>query len=129
MKKRILIIDDDLLLNKINEKVLHTAGLVKELHIVLNGSQAIDYLTNRIEKNYALPEFIILDLHMPVMGGFDFIDHFQQMDFPGKSTIQLIVFTSSSSPKDKQKARDRGISHYLNKPYLLRNLTNIVIGS
>jgi CheY-like chemotaxis protein len=129
MKKRILIIDDDKLLNKINEKVLHAAGLVKELHIVVNGIQAIDYLTARIEKNYPLPEIIILDLHMPVMGGFDFIDRFKEMEFPGKSNIQIVVFTSSSSPRDRQKARDRGIEHFVNKPYLLRSLTDIVMRS
>jgi CheY-like chemotaxis protein len=129
MKKRILIIDDDPLLNKINEKVLHAAGLVKELHILLNGQQALDYLQNRIEKNYPLPDIIILDLHMPVMDGFAFTENFRNLNFPGKSNIELVVFTSSSSVKDRQKAHDLGIQHYLNKPYLLRGLTDIVMRS
>lgn len=127
MKKRILIIDDDKLLNKINEKVLVAAGVVSELHIVLNGRQAIEYLENRLEKNYSLPEIIVLDLHMPVMDGFAFIEAFNKMDFHGKSKIELVVFTSSSSPKDKQKALAAGIRHYLNKPYLLRGLVDIMM--
>jgi CheY-like chemotaxis protein len=127
MKKRILIIDSDKQLNKINEKVLSAAGLVSELHIVMNGQEALDYLTNRIVKGYPLPEIIIFDLHLPVMNGFDFIEQFQQMEFDGKSNIELIVFTSSSSIRDKQKATGLGIRHYLNKPYLLRGLSDIVL--
>lgn len=127
MKKRILIIDDDKLLNKINEKVLVAAGVVNELHIVLNGKQAMEYLENRLEKNYPLPEIIVLDLHMPVMDGFAFIDAFNNLSFPGKSKIELVVFTSSSSIKDKQKALAAGVRHYLNKPYLLRGLVDIMM--
>src|SRR5690348_13972277 len=100
MKKRILIIDDDRVLNKINEKVLLVAGLVKELHIVENGRQAIDYIKTRLSKSDPLPEIIIFDLHLPIMDGFSFIDVFQEMEFAGKSSIELVVFTSSSNPRD-----------------------------
>ena len=127
MKKRILIIDDDKLLNKINEKVLIAAGVVNELHIVLNGQQALDYLENRRSKEYPLPDIIVLDLHMPVMDGFAFIEEFNKLTFPGKSKIELVVFTSSSSPRDKQRAIAAGIRHYLNKPYLLRGLVDIMM--
>ncbi len=126
MKKRILIIDDDRVLNKINEKVLLVAGLVKELHIVENGRQAIDYLKTRLTKSDPLPEIIIFDLHLPIMDGFSFIDVFQEMEFAGKSNIELVVFTSSSNPRDRQKALGKGITHYLSKPYLLRGLSDII---
>lgn len=127
MKKRILIVDNDVQLNKINEKVLSAAGLVNELHIVVNGQEALDYLTTRIVKGYPVPDIIILDLHMPVMNGFDFITQFNQMEFDGKPNIELVVFTYSSSIRDKQKAIALGIRHYLNKPYLLRGLSDIML--
>jgi CheY-like chemotaxis protein len=126
MKKRILIIDDDLFLNKINEKVLNAAGIVSELHIVKNGQEALDYLALRLEKKYQLPEIIVLDLHMPLIDGFQFMDEFQKLDFPGRSRIELVVFTSSSSPKDKQRATDLGVRNYISKPYLLRGLTDVI---
>jgi len=126
MKKRILLIDDDHLLNRINEKVLLAAGFVSELHVVLNGRQALDYLLNRALKCYPLPDLIILDLHMPVMDGFAFLDEFQKLDFAGKSAVEVVVFTASSSPKDIQKVQAYGIHHYISKPYLLRGLTGII---
>jgi CheY-like chemotaxis protein len=126
MKKRILIVDADRALNKINEKVLCSAGIVNELHITTNGLDGINYIKNRIEKNYPLPDIIILDLNIPVLSGFEFIDEFQKIDFPGKSTIEIVIFTSSSNPKDKLKAQLRGIRNYLDKPYILRGLVDII---
>lgn len=126
MKKRVLIIDDDVQLNKINEKILVSSGLINELHISTNGKEALDYLKARTEKKYPLPQIIILDLDMPVINGFGFIDAFQSLDIPGKATIELIVFTSSSSTKDRQKAIDKGIKHFIEKPYLLRPLRDII---
>jgi CheY-like chemotaxis protein len=127
MKKRILIIDNDKQLNKINESVLITSGMVNELHIASNGQEALDYFRSRVENNYTLPQIVILDLHLPVLDGFEFIDEFGKLNFPGKAGIELVVFTYSSSLKDKQRALSKGIQHYLPKPYLLRNLMSIVL--
>jgi len=129
MKKRILIVDDDKLLNKINEKALAAAGMVKELHVALNGMEALEYLRVRINRNYPLPDIIIMDLHMPVMDGFEFLDRYAELDFAGKAKIEIVVFTSSSSPSDRQKVMDRGVTNYLNKPYLLRGLNAIMARS
>lgn len=126
MKKRILIIDDDIMLNKINEKVLVAAGIVSELHVTNNGVEGMNYLQHRIDKSYSLPEIIILDLDMPLMNGFEFIEGFQKLQFPGKSAIEIVVFTGSSNPKDKQKATALGIRHYINKPYLVRGLIDVI---
>lgn len=126
MKQRILLIDDDKQLNQINQKILVSAGIVNELHIVTNGREALLYLKSRIEKGYPLPDIIILDLYMPVMSGFEFLDAFHEADFPGKSKIEIVVFTGSSNPKDKEKAIQKGIRHYLAKPYLLRGLKDVI---
>lgn len=126
MKQRILIIDGDRSLNKINEKVLHKAGVVSELHMAPNGREALDYLSNRIIKNYSLPDLIIFELNMPVMDGFEFMDEFNKLDFPGKRNIELVVFSESTNWKDRQRAVSRGIKNYIDKPYLLRGLNEII---
>ena len=126
MKKRILIVDPDKQLNQINEKILKSSGLVSEVHIASNGLEALDYLHSRIEKEYSLPDIIILELNMPVMNGFKFLDHFREMNFPNKAGIEIVVFTASSNPSDKQKAVARGVKHYLEKPYILRGLNDVI---
>jgi CheY-like chemotaxis protein len=125
-KKRILIVDDDMQLNKIHEKILPSSGLATEVHTALNGKEALDYLNMRIEKNYPLPNIIIVDLDMPVMNGFQFIDEFNALSVPGKSKIEVIVFTSSSNVSDRKKAFSKGIRHFVSKPYLVRPLSDII---
>lgn len=126
MKKRILIIDDDKQLNQINQKVLVSSGLVSELHFAENGKEGLEYLFSRIEKGYPLPDIIIIDLIMPGMNGFEFIDTFNELEFHGKYKITLVVFTGSSNPNDKRRAVSKGIRHYLEKPYLLRGLNDVI---
>ena len=122
----VLLVDDDIQLNKIHEKILPSSGLASEVHTALNGKEALDYLEARIEKGYPLPNIIIVDLDMPVMNGFEFIDNFNALSIPGKSKIEVIVFTSSSSPSDRIKAISKGIRHYLSKPYLIRPLNDVI---
>lgn len=126
MEKRILLVDDDIQLNKIHEKILPSSGLASEVHTALNGKHALEYLQARLEKGYPLPSIIIVDLDMPIMDGFEFIDAFNALSFPGKNKIEVIVFTSSSSPRDRQKAISKGIRYYLSKPYLVRALHDVI---
>lgn len=128
MKKRILIIDDDKQLNLINQKILTASGMVGELHIVNNGKEGLDYLTLRSQRGYPLPDIIILDLHMPVMDGFQFIDAYNAMTLAGKYKIELIVFSATTSQKDKQKVFAKGIKHFLDKPYILMGLKQVIRG-
>lgn len=129
MKKRILIVDGDRYLNKVNEKVISSSGIVEELHIVMNGREALEYLRKCLNKEHALPHIIIFDLQLPLMDGFQFMDHLQTLGIPGRENIELVVFTASSNPRDQQRAILKGIRHYINKPYLLRSLSDIVMQS
>lgn len=126
MKARILLIDNDKQLNKINEKVLLASGLVSELHIASNGRTGLEYLIGRVERHYQMPDLIILELNLPIMTGFEFMHELNSMEFTGKNKIELVVFTSSSNPMDKQRAISLGVRHYLNKPYLLRGLSAVL---
>lgn len=126
MKKRVLIIDDDKQLNLINQKILTASGLVSELHIVNNGKEGLDYLISRSEKSYPLPDIIVLDLHMPVMDGFAFVDAYKQLTFPGKYKIEIVVFSATTSQKDRQAIFAKGIKHFLSKPYILLGLKQII---
>lgn len=127
MKKRLLIIDSDVHLNKLNEKVLRSSGIVDDLHIVNNGQDALDYLQTLLDNNSSLPDVIVFELQMPIVNGFEFIDQFSKFEISEKETVELVVFTASSKPSDRQKAISKGIRHYLSKPYLLRGLRDILL--
>jgi len=125
--KKILLVDDESIFNFLHKRMLELAGLVDEIHISLNGVQALDFLTTNLAGN--LPDVILLDLSMPVMDGLSFIDTFNQLDVPNKEKISIVVITSSLAERDRLRAKELGIKHYLVKPVDQEELCAAVIGA
>ncbi len=116
MKKNVLLVDDDHIFNYLNEKIIQRMGFSDEIHSARNGQEAIDLLNRYLSGSSSLPDIIFLDLNMPVMDGFAFIEAFKRMNMPGKEKISIIIVTSSQDPQDIARAKSLGIDHYLTKP-------------
>ena len=114
--KNILLVDDDNIFNFLNTKLLHQSGIAEEIHTALNGKEALDLLNNYYTGAFALPDVILLDLNMPVMDGFTFLEAFKKLSLPRKEKVRIIIVTSSDNPKDRAKAKEMGITLYLTKP-------------
>jgi CheY-like chemotaxis protein len=91
-------------------------GAVNEIHSALNGKEAIDLLNDYFQGSRAMPDIIFLDLNMPIMDGFGFIEAFRKLNIPNKEKVRIVIVTSSQDPKDMERARSMGIQHYLTKP-------------
>jgi len=116
MMKRVLLVDDDKICNFIAESTLNRLGVAKEVHSALNGQEALDLFNGYFQGEVAVPDIIFLDLNMPIMDGFQFIDAFKKLDFPKKENILIVILTSSMNPQDIQQAKSLGIDHYMAKP-------------
>lgn len=116
MKKSILLIEDDYVCNFLSTKVLEKMGIFKEIHAAVNGKEAIDFLNTYFKSSGSTPDFILLDLNMPVMDGFGFLEAFKTLSLVNKENIKIIIVTSSANPGDISKAKKMGIEHYLVKP-------------
>lgn len=115
----ILLIDDDPMSST------YSSLIVKKLHPKVNllsfqsGIDALSYLQNQ---NNPKPNIILLDINMPVMNGWDFMEEFQQLSLP----IEVIIITSSNEPSDKEKCRTyKGISDLFIKPLSVENVKNL----
>jgi CheY-like chemotaxis protein len=126
----VLLVDDDDATNFINKLLIHKFDLTDELVIAKNGKEALDFLQKRMDKNdsnlNAFPELILLDINMPVMDGFGFLEAFDTLDLPQKSKIKIAVLTTSMNPKDIDKVKALGVSDFLNKPLSKATLQNLV---
>lgn len=114
--KNILLVDDDNIFNFINTKLLESSGIAGEIHTAGNGQEALDLLNNYFTGTASLPDVILLDLNMPVMDGFGFIEAFKKLRLPKKENVSIVIVTSSADPNDMRRAKEMGITTYLTKP-------------
>ena len=116
MKKNIMLVDDDKIFNFLSEKTISSLGLTNEIHFALNGKQALELLEMYRDEKIQRPDLIFLDLNMPIMNGYQFIEAFTALDLPEKHKITIVVLSSSSDPKDLLRTRELGIKYYFSKP-------------
>lgn len=124
--KNVLLVDDDEVCNFLNTHLLQTAGIAKEIHSALNGKQAIDLLNNYYMGSSAFPDVILLDLNMPIMDGFEFLEAFKRINLAEQKKVTIIIVTSSHNPNDLEKARQIGVTGYLTKPVTVESLMAIL---
>jgi CheY-like chemotaxis protein len=123
-RKHVLLVDDDTIFQMLGAKALHRVG-VNETRIqkALNGRQALDMLK---DPGCPRPDVILLDLNMPIMNGFEFLEAFNKLTPLEKNDTQVVVVTSSASPGDIEKAKALGANEYLTKPLLDEQLTAVL---
>ena len=119
MKKkvnRVLLVDDDEDANFYQQNLIKKAGFAEKVDIAYNGKEALDYLNACIKGKQPLPEIIFLDLNMPQMNGWNFLEKYNQLDEAIKSKIVLIILTSSVNPDDAERAgKTPEVKGYQNK--------------
>jgi CheY-like chemotaxis protein len=73
-----------------------------------------------------VPDIILLDLQMPLMNGFAFLEAFQRLDYANKSRIAIVLLSCSVSEADREYAMSLGVSQCLTKPLTLAALNTVV---
>lgn len=119
MLEQILCIDDDPISLMLCKKVISKSLFSKEIITAQNGEEALHHFhTLKYNKNKtSKPELIFLDLNMPIMGGWEFLDHFTSKDYTEFNTAKVIVLSSTIDPDDLAKAKKYPIIiDFLSKP-------------
>ncbi len=107
------------------ETIMEDVNFCDHLIIFHNGKEALDQLKALIESGGRLPEIIFLDLNMPVMDGWEFLDEFTLI--PTKKQILIYIVTSSIDPADIERTKEyEKISGYIVKPVTMDNLREIL---
>ena len=114
----ILLIDDDEPTNFLNRMVIEEVDCASRVEIMQSARDALKYLTNTTpEGDYPRPDLVFLDINMPAMDGWEFIEKYNQLPELQKAKIIVVMLTTSFNPEDELKARKiAGVSGFKNKP-------------
>ncbi len=120
-----LIDDDEIYLFSV-KKVIEVNNLSERVLEFRNGQDAIDFFAQCSDNDQDLPDVIFLDINMPVMNGWEFIEEFKKIRPRLSKDIMLYVVSSSVDKSDLEKARSfANVNDYLTKPISATQLKNI----
>ncbi len=105
----ILLIDDDDITNFINERVIKRDNYANNITVMHSSEDALRYLST-ITSN-AKPDLILLDINMPAMNGWEFIEEYKKIDASITKDIRLVMLTTSINPDDRMKALENSHIH------------------
>lgn len=119
--KYAMLVDDSELDNFINQKIIETNYFAGKVYVSSGSVSALEFLCNLtisgFETLHVFPEIIFIDINMPMMNGFQFIENLKKRLPEYFSSLKLVILTSSDGKKDRLKAEEicAGII-FLNKP-------------
>lgn len=118
--RSVMLIDDNEIDNLINQKMVESASITDHIYIHTGARSAIEFLRN-IEKleiaDQVLPDVIFLDIDMPLMDGFQFLDEFEKLMTTTRKKCRIVMLTSSINPQDVNRSKKySSVKLYLNKP-------------
>ncbi|HRI78090.1 MAG TPA: response regulator [Cyclobacteriaceae bacterium] len=118
--RSVMLIDDNEIDNLINQKMIEAASITEHIYVHTGAKSAIEFLKNMEKLDVAdkvLPDLIFLDIDMPLMDGFQFLDEFEKLTSFTKKKCQIIMLTSSINPQDFNRSKKYvNVKLYLNKP-------------
>jgi CheY-like chemotaxis protein len=121
--KVIWLIDDDHIYHIIMKKIIDRSGVSSNVVSFKNGKEAIQALKKTIENSGQFPDLILLDIEMPVLDGWGFMNEWQLVKQRLSQKIQIYISSSSIAIEDKQKAKNNpDILGYMSKPISMEDL-------
>lgn len=123
----IMLIDDDEIFTYIIKKIIDETQLADQINIFGNGREAITYLEKVANEADSLPEVIFLDLNMPILDGWGFLEEYIQLKPNLCKKINLYIITTSVSPMDFKKAKTYSeVSDFIVKPMAKERFVEII---
>jgi CheY-like chemotaxis protein len=120
--KTCLLIDDNYIDNFVTRRILEGGNFAEEVIVSQSAADAIDSLRSGSVK----PDVIFLDIRMPVMGGFEFLQEYDKLQIEGKKAIKIFMLSSSLDPTDlKKSSNNKYITQFIHKPITQKILDDI----
>jgi CheY-like chemotaxis protein len=126
----VMLIDDNEIDNFINERMIKGCHFSENVYVNTGTQSAVEFLKNLTVKEDVrkehLPSIIFLDINMPILDGFHFLDEFEKLENGLTKDIKIILLTSSIDPADLTRSEKYGcVKGFLHKPLTQEALLNL----
>jgi len=122
-KKTIWVVDDDTIYQIIVNKIIQKSEMFSAISSFKNGKDAINAVSNSLNNMESFPDIILLDINMPIMDGWEFMEELQVLKPSINKQIIVYIVSSSIAVEDKNKAKSYpDILGYLSKPVNINDL-------
>ena len=120
--KTCLLIDDNYIDNFVTRRILEGSNFADKVIVTQSATEAIQSLRS----GSVQPDVIFLDIRMPLMGGFEFLQEYEKIDIQGKDDIKIFLLSSSLDPADMKKSiNNKFITQFIHKPLTQKALDEI----
>ena len=127
MLELIMSIDDDPITSMLFKKVVQKTSFAKKIINAANGEEAITII-NKITNDDTKPQLLFLDLNMPIIGGWEFLDLFNNSNYYKSNNTKIIILTSTIDPDDIKKSKlYPNVIDFLSKPITVEMLNYLSI--
>lgn len=125
--KNIFLIDDDTTFAFLTKRIILKTGIVTKINEFGDGQDAIEFLEKNIDHTEVLPDVIFLDLNMPIMDGWEFLEEYVTFEQKINKKIKLYIVSSSISPHDIERAKHFSVvTDFIIKPIIKEKFIEIL---
>lgn len=124
---RVLLVDDDDVTIMLHRRVIERSGRVKAIDVAKDGREALEVLSADLNAGRQLPELIFLDINMPGMGGFEFLEHYAKLTVQPEAQLIIVMLSTSLLEADHARANaDPNVHSFCDKPLKSDKLLEII---
>lgn len=126
MRKHILLIDDNEIDNFISEYIIKKCKIADKITVKTSAIDALEFLKIINRNSEVFPDLIFLDIKMPVMDGFGFLEEFTKFPESINNQCTIVMLSSSSDQDDIDSAfKHHSVKKFLTKPLKIEMLENL----
>jgi CheY-like chemotaxis protein len=126
----ICVVDDDDIYLFTIRKMIEMAAPQQKVLVFKNGQQALDYFKEQVSYPTTFPKAILLDINMPVMDGWEFLEQFEHLRTNIHQPYELYVVSSSIVEKDKNRAKSFCfVKDFISKPLDKQTVKQLLLSS
>ncbi len=125
--RRYLLVDDDTIFNFLHTEVIKTVDDSAQIDLFNSSMEGLEFLKEALEDKHPMPNFLFLDIRMPEMDGFEYLDELMKFPIEKFKDLRIYVLSSSLAERDKEKSLSYPIvTGFIEKTLTIEKLKGII---